>query len=55
VPPYVIFHDKVLVEVARLRPMDAAALRQVSGVGETKAESYGEDIARVISAFDQDL
>jgi ATP-dependent DNA helicase RecQ len=42
VPPYVVFHDKTLKEMAALRPSDRAELLQVGGVGERKAEQYGE-------------
>jgi ATP-dependent DNA helicase RecQ len=41
VPPYVIFHDRVLLELARLRPASADDLLQVSGVGQAKLERYG--------------
>ena len=37
VPPYVIFADRTLAEIARERPGSLAALRQVSGVGEAEA------------------
>jgi ATP-dependent DNA helicase RecQ len=41
VPPYVIFHDTTLRELARLKPATMDALRHVYGVGERKAEDYG--------------
>lgn len=40
-PSYCIFHDRTLVEMARVRPTTEAALLQVSGVGEMKMEKYG--------------
>ena len=50
VPPYVIFHDTSLRELARLKPKTFDALRHVYGVGEKKASDYGavllEEIAR---------
>jgi ATP-dependent DNA helicase RecQ len=50
VPPYVIFHDTTLRELARLKPATTDALRHVYGVGERKAEDYGamllEEIGR---------
>ncbi len=49
VPAYVIFHDATLREIARTMPTSMAALRQVSGVGEKKRETYGEAIIRLIS------
>ncbi len=41
VPPYVVFHDRTLREMARLRPTTPGALMQVHGVGEQKAERFG--------------
>jgi ATP-dependent DNA helicase RecQ len=40
-PPYVIFHDKTLAEIARSRPGSIADLAAVSGVGPAKLERYG--------------
>ena len=42
VPPYVIFHDTTLREMARLKPTTLDALRNVYGVGERKAADLGE-------------
>jgi ATP-dependent DNA helicase RecQ len=42
VPPYVIFHDTTLREMARQRPASIAALRTIYGVGERKAAELGE-------------
>ena len=42
VPPYVIFHDATLAEIARRAPVDLDDLRGVAGVGATKLERYGE-------------
>ena len=50
VPPYVVFHDRTLVEIARRRPGDSAALGQVSGVGAAKLERYGEAVLAVVAA-----
>ena len=48
VPAYVIFHDRTLAEMARLRPSSLAAMRSISGVGETKLERYGNLFLEVI-------
>jgi ATP-dependent DNA helicase RecQ len=48
VPPYVIFHDSTLRELARLKPMTVQALRGVYGVGARKAEDLGEQFIAVI-------
>jgi len=42
VPPYVVFHDSTLREMAELKPTTRHALARVSGVGEAKLERYGD-------------
>jgi ATP-dependent DNA helicase RecQ len=42
VPPYVIFHDATLREMARLRPASMVELLRVKGVGARKADELGE-------------
>jgi ATP-dependent DNA helicase RecQ len=42
VPPYVIFHDATLREMARLRPSSLEALLTVKGVGARKADDLGD-------------
>jgi DNA helicase-2/ATP-dependent DNA helicase PcrA len=44
VPPYVVFHDSVLHEIAETRPASLAELAQVAGVGPAKLERYGPDV-----------
>ncbi|TVR61591.1 MAG: DNA helicase RecQ [Spirochaetaceae bacterium] len=51
VPPYVIFSDKTLRGMARLRPVDESALLDVHGVGETKAARYGAAFLTAITEF----
>jgi len=48
VPPYVVFHDSTLREMAALRPSSLAALGEVGGVGARKLEAYGEAFLSVI-------
>ena len=48
-PPYVIFHDAPLREIARLRPRDADALMQVGGIGAGKRERYGDAVLEVVA------
>jgi len=50
VPPYVIFHDKTLVEIARSRPRDLDELAGISGVGARKLERYGEGLLAVLAS-----
>jgi ATP-dependent DNA helicase RecQ len=49
VPPYVIFHDTTLRELAKHKPTTAEALRHVYGVGARKAEDLGEAVLQVIA------
>lgn len=48
VPPYVIFHDSTLRDMAALRPRDLAELGQLVGIGARKLEAYGEAFLAVI-------
>ena len=50
VPPYVIFHDTTLREMARTKPASVDALRHVYGVGARKAEELGDAFVAVITA-----
>jgi ATP-dependent DNA helicase RecQ len=50
VPPYVIFHDRTLAEIATRPPASLAELGTVSGVGETKLARYGEQVLDVLAA-----
>ena len=48
VPPYVVFGDATLMQMAALQPLDPAGLLAVNGVGETKLARYGEDFLNLI-------
>ena len=48
VPPYVVFHDATLREMARLRPTSLDDFRAVKGVGARKAYDLGERFLSVI-------
>ncbi|MDD9884164.1 MAG: DNA helicase RecQ [Gammaproteobacteria bacterium] len=49
VPPFVIFHDKTLADMARRKPRDEAALLAISGIGEAKLQRYGAAFLAVIA------
>lgn len=49
VPPYVIFHDKTLHEMASLKPRAISELSRISGIGEKKSERYGTLFLSVIA------
>jgi ATP-dependent DNA helicase RecQ len=50
VPPYVVFHDAVLRELARRAPGRVGELEGVSGLGPAKLERYGLKVLEVIAA-----
>jgi ATP-dependent DNA helicase RecQ len=50
VPPYVIFHDRTLIELATLKPDTLEKLGHINGVGEVKIDRYGADFLEIIRA-----
>ena len=48
VPPYVIFHDSVLRDMAGLRPQTRALLGELPGIGAKKLDAYGDAFLEVI-------
>ena len=44
VAPFVIFHDKTLKAIASHKPVTPAALLEIPGIGELKAERYGRRV-----------
>ncbi|MBD8678059.1 DNA helicase RecQ [Sphingomonas sp. CFBP 13720] len=50
VPPYVIFHDSVLREMAADRPQTIGGMRRITGVGDKKLEAYGDAFLSVIKS-----
>jgi ATP-dependent DNA helicase RecQ len=48
IPPYVIFHDSVLREIAAVRPMTTEELGQIKGVGASKLQRYGAAVLGVL-------
>jgi ATP-dependent DNA helicase RecQ len=52
VPPYVIFHNRSLEDMCRLRPKTLEQFAQVSGVGERKQARYGPDFLSVLREHD---
>jgi ATP-dependent DNA helicase RecQ len=51
-PPYVIFRDKTLRQMAAQRPKTLTAMRRIFGVGEVKLERYGQTFLDVILKHD---
>lgn len=52
VPPYVIFSDRTLEDIAVKKPASRGALLDVYGIGDVKAERYGEFILKAVSGDD---
>jgi ATP-dependent DNA helicase RecQ len=50
VPPYVIFQDKTLLEIAIVEPGSLDALGAVSGVGQSKLDRYGKGLLEALSS-----
>ncbi|MFV2059855.1 MAG: DNA helicase RecQ [Gammaproteobacteria bacterium] len=48
VPPYIIFHDSTLIEMAKQRPETIDAMLLISGIGEKKLEKFGHEFLDVI-------
>lgn len=54
VPPYVIFSNVTLMEMAEKQPQSMEAMRRISGVGEVKAARYGAAFLNAIEAWLQE-
>ena len=53
IPPYVIFHDSVLRDMAGLRPQTRALLGELPGIGAKKLDAYGDAFLEVIRQFER--
>ncbi len=51
VPSYVIFNNATLVQMAEEKPRDLEQMMEISGVGETKLERYGEVFLEIVEGF----
>ena len=50
VPPYIIFHDSTLEEMAKTRPENLERMQYISGVGEQKLKQFGQSFLEVIQS-----
>ena len=48
VPPYVIFHDSTLLDMANVRPTTLEAMSGITGIGERKLTQYGQAFLDVV-------
>lgn len=51
VPPYVVFPDTTLRELASVCPTDRASMLRIKGIGEVKAERYGGQFLKIIQDY----
>ena len=51
VPAYVVLHDTSLDEICRLKPSSIAQLLNVTGIGERKADMYGQKILAALKRY----
>ena len=49
VPPYVVFSDATLEELARQMPASRSAMLEVKGIGPKKYDSFGEQFLAALS------
>ena len=53
VPPYVIFHDTTLIQMAATKPANLEQMSAISGVGQAKLYKYGTDFLQAVRDFQQ--
>jgi len=53
VPPYVIFSDRTLIEMAAYYPMTSGSLAKIFGIGTVKASRYGNTFLTLIKEYCQ--
>jgi ATP-dependent DNA helicase RecQ len=49
-PPYIVFNDATLREIATIRPDTLDKLAEINGVGAAKLDKYGEQVLEVLAA-----
>jgi len=53
VPAYIVLHDSTLEEICRRPPKSLAELLEIAGIGERKAEVYGQLILAALEKFNR--
>lgn len=51
IPPYVVFNDATLLELAELQPISAGEMLEINGVGQRKLERFGMPFMQVIKEY----
>jgi len=52
-PAYVVLHDTTLEEICRIQPSSIAQLRTITGIGERKAATYGQEILGALQRYSE--
>jgi ATP-dependent DNA helicase RecQ len=52
-PAYVVLHDTTLEEICRIRPSSIPQLRTITGIGERKAATYGQEILAALRRYSE--
>jgi superfamily II DNA helicase RecQ len=50
IPAYIVMHDKTLLEMCRVLPLDFDSLMTISGIGSRKIAKYGSKFIEIIKA-----
>lgn len=50
VPPYIVFTNRELAEIAVIKPESLNALQEIKGIGDGKRKKYGKDLIELIEA-----
>jgi ATP-dependent DNA helicase RecQ len=51
IPAFVVLHDTSLEEVCRMKPASVAELKTITGIGERKAQTYGQEILSALRRY----
>jgi ATP-dependent DNA helicase RecQ len=50
IPPYMVMHDKTLIEMCKTLPLDFDSLLAISGIGSRKIDKYGNKFIEIIKS-----
>ena len=51
IPPYMVMHDRTLLEIVQKKPASVEELQEIYGLGPTKIMKYGKDIMRIVNGY----
>ncbi len=50
VPPYLVFNNRQLADLVRIKPATKTAMGEISGIGSGKMDRYAEDVLSILAA-----